>query len=72
MKKCMLALVIMLMAPCAMSADPPKDLCTTSSVGGAIVISCPTYVVTKDTNGTTICRLPNGSPEISCAKVEDK
>lgn len=47
-----------------------KEACTVNSpVAGTTIIACPTYFVTKDTNGTTICRIVEGVGKILCDKV---
>lgn len=49
-----------------------KDQCTIQdSGGGATLIACKDYVITKTPRATTICRLPSGSPEVYCQTVRN-
>lgn len=64
----LLAMVLSTKATAA--AEDTKEACTVSSpVAGTTIIACPTYFVTKDTNGTTICRIIDGVGKILCSKV---
>lgn len=50
-----------------------KDQCTIQdSGGGATIIACKDYVITKTLKFTTIWRLPSGSPQVYCEEVVNK
>lgn len=56
----------------AFGASAEEDLkkCTVHDQGGgATIIACPDYIITKTSDKTMICRLMQGSPNASCTKV---
>lgn len=64
--------VLILLALLAFGASAEEDLkkCTVHDHGGgATIIACPDYVITKTSDKTMICRLMEGSPNASCTKV---
>lgn len=49
-----------------------KEQCTIQdSGGGATLVACKDYVITKTSRATTICRLPAGSPNVYCQTVRN-
>jgi hypothetical protein len=52
------------------SAEEEVKNCTIHDHGGgATIIACPDYVITKTSEKTMICRLMQGSPNASCTQV---
>lgn len=67
------AMIFLIISNVSAAEEKPKETCAVSSpVAGTTVIACPTYIVTKDPDGTTICRIVPGSPDVVCSKVEVK
>lgn len=64
--------LIILLAVLAFGVNAEEDLkkCTIHDHGGgATIIACPDYIVTKTSEKTMICRLMQGSPNASCTQV---
>lgn len=65
--------LILLMFLPALSLAEEKEQCTIQdSGGGATIVACKNYVITKTPKSTTICRLPAGSPRVYCEEVINK
>lgn len=66
-------LIFMLAFNASAAEEKPKEACAVSSpVAGTTVIACPTYILTRDPDGTTICRIIPSNPNVFCSKVEVK
>ena len=64
--------VLLVLALVCFGANAEDDLkkCTVHDHGGgATIIACPDYVITKTSDKTMICRLMQGSPNASCTQV---
>lgn len=70
MRKLILALLLSVSLSAVAADDEAKPACTVSSpTAGTTIIACPTYFVTKDGNGTTVCRIAEGVGKILCNKI---
>ena len=73
--KNILMVALLLISFCSFSADDKKDQSQECQISPATdkvdttVIACHNYIVTKDPNGTTICRITDGTPTVTCQKV---
>ena len=67
MKKVLILLALMSFGVAA--KEEPKECVVHDHGGGATVIACPEYVVTKTPDKTVICRLMQGNPNPICTKI---